>query len=135
MDQHAHFLHIIGLICLQVARHTNFVALPFSFSIVVCWSATGDHVKAEEVLNDRLGCVGTLVKDTAGATRALTCGMPDREPSESKCLEDALEMINDWKSRYSRRSSEGHADQEPRKWCKWSGRSKARWSVTCVQSG
>ena len=27
---------------------------------------TWDHVKAEEVLNDSLGCLGTLVKDTAG---------------------------------------------------------------------
>ena len=36
--------------------------------------ATGDHVKAEEVLNNSVGCLGTLVKDTAGATHALTCG-------------------------------------------------------------
>ena len=45
--------------------------------------ATREHVKAEEVLNDSLGCLGTLVKDTAGATQALTCGVPDRESNET----------------------------------------------------
>ena len=51
-----------------------------------------DHVMAEEVLNDSLGCLGTLVKDTAGATHALTCGVPDRESNETKYLEEALEV-------------------------------------------
>ena len=39
---------------------------------------------AEEVLNDSLDCLGTLVKDRAGATHALTCGVPDRESNETK---------------------------------------------------
>ena len=38
--------------------------------------ATSGHVKAEEVLNNGVGCVGTLVKDTADSTHALTCGIP-----------------------------------------------------------
>ena len=46
--------------------------------------ATRDHVKAEEVLNNSVGCLSTLVKDTAGATHALTCGVLDRESNETR---------------------------------------------------
>ena len=74
--------------------------------------ATRDHAKAEEVLNNSLGCLGTLVKDTAGATHTLACGVPDRESNETKYLKDALEVINDWQSRCSRRSPEGRADRD-----------------------
>ena len=63
---------------------------------------------AEEALNNSLGCLGALVWDTAGATHALTCRVPDRESNEAKYLREALEMINDWVSRCSRRSSESH---------------------------
>ena len=73
---------------------------------------TSDHVKAEEALSNGVGCPGTLVKDTAGATHALTRGVPDRESNESKYLKEALDMINDWQSRCSRRRSESHDDQE-----------------------
>ena len=45
---------------------------------------TKDHVKAEEVLNNSLGCLGVLVKDTAGNIHALTCGVPDRVSNETK---------------------------------------------------
>ena len=31
-------------------------------------------MKAEEVLNHSVDCLGTLVKDTVEATHALTCG-------------------------------------------------------------
>ena len=58
--------------------------------------ATRDQVKAEEVLNNSLGCFGTLVKDTAGATHALAYGVPDRESNETIHLKDALKVINDW---------------------------------------
>ena len=74
--------------------------------------ATRDQVKAEEVLNNSLGCFGTLVKDTAGATHALACGVPDRESNETKYLKDALKVINDWQSRCPRRSSGGRADRD-----------------------
>ena len=37
-----------------------------------------------EVLDNGVGCLGTLVKDTAGATHALTCGVLDRESNETK---------------------------------------------------
>ena len=50
-------------------------------------------MKAEEVLNNGVGCLGTLVKDTAGATHALTCGVPDLESNETKYLKEALDMI------------------------------------------
>ena len=74
--------------------------------------ATRDHVKTEEVLNNSVGCLGTLVKDTTRATQALTCGVLDRESNETKYLKEAPDMINDWQSRCSRRSSEDHADQD-----------------------
>ena len=73
---------------------------------------TSDHVKAEEVLNNGVECPGTLVKDTAGATLALTRGVLDRESNETKHLKEALDMIHDWQSRCSRRRSERHDDQE-----------------------
>ena len=44
-----------------------------------CRLATKDHMLAEEVLNNSLGSMGHLVKDTAGATHVLTWGVPDRE--------------------------------------------------------
>ena len=42
-----------------------------------CRRATKDHVMAEEVLNNSLGCLCDLVKNTASATHALSCGVPD----------------------------------------------------------
>ena len=73
--------------------------------------ATSDHVKAEEVLNNG-GCLGTVAKDTAGATHAVTPGVPDRESNETPYVKEALDMINDWQSRCCRRRSESHDGQE-----------------------
>ena len=42
-----------------------------------CRRARKDQMMAEEVLNNSLGCLGCLVKYTAGATHALTSGVPD----------------------------------------------------------
>ena len=75
-------------------------------------SATSDHVKAEVVLINGVGCLGTLVKDTAGRIHALACGVPDRELNETKYLKDALDMINVWQPRCSRRRSESRDGQE-----------------------
>ena len=55
-------------------------------------SATKDHMLAED-LNKRLGCLGDLVKDTAGATHALTCGVPDRESNDVRFLQEAIDII------------------------------------------
>ena len=74
-----------------------------------CRRATKDHMMAERGTLQQPGLPGrSLVEDTAGATHALTWGVPDRESNETKYLKEALEMINDWQSRYSRRSSESH---------------------------
>ena len=70
-----------------------------------CRRATKDHMKAEEVLNNNMGCLGLVVKDTASATHALSCGVPDRDSNETKYLREALEMIDEWQARCSRRSS------------------------------
>ena len=43
------------------------------------------------------------MKDTAGATLALARGVPDQESNETKYIKEALDMINDWQSRCSRR--------------------------------
>ena len=67
---------------------------------------------AEEVLNNSLGCLGELVRDTASATHALSRGVPDRDSNETKYLRDALEMTDDWQTRFSRCSPEGHDDHE-----------------------
>ena len=56
---------------------------------------------AEEVLNNSLGCLDKLVRDTASATHALSCGVLDRDSNETKYLKEALEMINDWQARSS----------------------------------
>ena len=48
---------------------------------------------------------GQLVKDTAGATHALSCGVPDRECNEEKYLQEALDMIEEFQRRGSRRGS------------------------------
>ena len=67
---------------------------------------------AEEVLNSSLGCLDKLVRDTASATHALSCGVLDRDSNETKYLKEALEMINVWQARSSRRSSESHGGPE-----------------------
>ena len=71
-----------------------------------CRRAAKDYVIAEEVLNNSLGCLATLVKDTASATHALSCGVPERDSNETKYLEEALEMFDDWQARC--RSCESH---------------------------
>ena len=44
-----------------------------------CRRATKELKTAEEDLNDSLGRMGQLIKDTSWATDALSCGVPDRE--------------------------------------------------------
>ena len=77
-----------------------------------CRRATKELTKAEEALNDNLGCFGDLVKDTASSTYALSCGVPDRDNNETKYLGEAREMIDAWQARCSRRSSDGHDGHE-----------------------
>ena len=57
--------------------------------------ATSDHVKAEGVLNNGVGCLGTLVRETANVTHAHACGVPDRESNETKYLREATDMIEE----------------------------------------
>ena len=44
--------------------------------------ATKEFVTAGLDLNDCLGRVGQLLKDSAEATHALSCGVPDRDSNE-----------------------------------------------------
>ena len=63
---------------------------------------------AEEILNNSLGCLSELVRDTTSDTNALSCGVPDRDSNKTKYLKETFEMINDWQASCSRRSSESH---------------------------
>ena len=75
-----------------------------SFHRDQCRRATKELVSAEEELNDSLGRLGQLIKDTAGATHALSCGVGDRESNEVRYLQEALDMIEEFQKR---RSSQG----------------------------
>ena len=44
-----------------------------------------------------------LIKDTAGATHALSCGVADRDSHEIHSLQDAADMIEDFQRRGARR--------------------------------
>ena len=48
-----------------------------------CRRATEELKTAEEDLNDGLGRMGQLIKDTSWATDALSCGVLDRESKRS----------------------------------------------------
>ena len=50
-------------------------------------------------LNDILGRLGQLVKNTAGLAHALSCGVLDRHSNEATCLGEALNMIDDFQRR------------------------------------
>ena len=49
--------------------------------------------------------MGQHIKDTAGATHALSCDVPDREPNEVRYLQEALELIEDFQRRGSCREA------------------------------
>ena len=53
----------------------------------------------QAVVCDSLGRLGELTKDTAGATHALSCGVPDRESNGVRCLQDALDMTGEFQRR------------------------------------
>ena len=69
-------------------------------------------MKAEEVLSNGVACLGTLVKDTAGATHALTCGVLDRESNETRYLRGATDMIEEWQRQLQRGPSVNHPSCE-----------------------
>ena len=53
-----------------------------------CRQATKEFQKAQEDLNESVGRLGQLTKETAGATHALSCGVPDRESNEAHYLQE-----------------------------------------------
>ena len=64
-----------------------------------CRRATKELQTAEEDLNNSLGCLGDLVKDTASVAHALSCGVVDKDSNESKYLRETLDMIDEFQSR------------------------------------
>ena len=68
-----------------------------------CRRTTAEFVTADEDLNDCIGRMGRPVEDTAGATHALSCSVPDPDSNEVRYLQDALDMIEDFQRRGARR--------------------------------
>ena len=73
----------------------------------------------EEELNHSLERLGQLIKDTAWATHALSCGVPDRESSEVRFLQEALDLIEECQ----RRGPVGERLRSP--W--WNGKCDQCW--------
>ena len=51
---------------------------------------------AEDDLNEGLVCIRDLVRDTAAAAHALSCGTNDRDSNEEKYLQEALEIVGEF---------------------------------------
>ena len=51
-----------------------------------CWRVTKEHMMADEVHNNSLGCLAELVRDTVCATHALPCRVSDRDNNETTFL-------------------------------------------------
>ena len=64
------------------------------------WTECGT---AEEELNECLGRMDQLIRDTAVAPHALSCGTADGDTNEVKYLQEALNMIEDFQRRGARR--------------------------------
>ena len=47
---------------------------------------TNEHDRAEGHVNDGIGSLGQALQAAAKTTHSLTCGVPDRESNEIKCL-------------------------------------------------
>ena len=56
---------------------------------------------AEEGLND----LGQLIKNTAGATHALSCGDLDRESNEAASSREAFDLVEEFQRRGSSRGT------------------------------
>ena len=70
-----------------------------------CRRATKEFETAVEDLNDSSGRLGQLVKDTADATHALSCGALDRESNEARDLQEALDVTEEFQRRGSGRGT------------------------------
>ena len=64
-----------------------------------CRRATKEFETAEDDFNECLGSMEQLTQDTAEATHALSCGVPDRDSNEVRCLQEVLDMIEDFQRR------------------------------------
>ena len=54
-----------------------------------CRRVSAEYGTAEEDLNECLVRMGQLIRDTAGATHALSCGTTDRDSNEARYLQEA----------------------------------------------
>ena len=68
-----------------------------------CHRLTSVYGTAEEDLNESLRRMGQLIRDTAGETHSLSCGTTDRDCNEVKYLQEALDLIETFLRRDTRR--------------------------------
>ena len=68
-----------------------------------CRRVSEEYGTAEEDLNECPGRMGQLMRDTAGATHASSCCTTDRDFNEVRYLQEALDMMEDFQRRRSRR--------------------------------
>ena len=57
-----------------------------------CRRQSAVYATTMDNLNDGLGRIGELTRDTAGATHSLSCGTTDRDCDEAKYLQEALDL-------------------------------------------
>ena len=60
-----------------------------------CRRVSAEYGTAEEDLNECLGRMEQLIRDTAGATRALSCETTDRDSNEARYLQEA-QFFDSW---------------------------------------
>ena len=66
-----------------------------------CRRQSAVYATTMDNLNDGLGRIGELTRDTAGATHSLSCGTTDRDCDEAKYLQEALDSSRRARSQMS----------------------------------
>ena len=94
-----------------------------------CRRATKQHVSAEEEMNNSSGYLGDLVKDTASAAHALSCGVPNRDSNGGKYLRDAFQKRGS-RRRSSRQQMEMRREAVHQPWVGKRGKTNLHHLVT-----
>ena len=96
----------------QPSFHNEIVSCPLGRQSVVLFfpcllrryrPLSAECAAAEECLNDGLGRISELVRDTAAATHSLSCGMNDMDRNEAKYLQEALDLFENVHHRVTHR--------------------------------
>ena len=68
-----------------------------------CRHPTSVRVTAEENMNEGWGRRSELIRDTAGSAHSSSCGTTDRDCNEVKYLQEAMDMLESFHTRDTRR--------------------------------